>query len=358
MQPLVPTWQNFIKDLLDPGAQKREQDPDIGQRLFTKSEMDLGTTQETAIRYSSWDHTAKDRQVCSRPSTNPRSETGSHRVYKWTDEKGQTQFSDTRPPGRVASVIDLSGKKRDFTYEVVPDGITLPVDFQGKVRAGAKRIYDTWHFFLREENLRQSHITLRVIGGPERFDAFRARSWPNSKPVSGFYNPGLNQAFVKYNPARPDQALATSFHEISHLITASHLGPTPPWLTEGLAEYFETMRVKDQAGTIYPNRAHINLLKRSVLPPLGDYLEINRSEWNGDQRDLNYATAWSLTHYLMSTNHGTYALQQVVQQSHRNFCKPFSAAGALDGAYPGGIPKLEVDLRKAIKNEAFPILQK
>jgi hypothetical protein len=117
--------------------------------------------------------------------------------------------------------MDLAGNKRDFTYEIIPDGVTLPIDFQGKVRAGAKRIYDTWNFFLREENLRQSQITLRVIGGPERFDAIRAKAWPNSKPVSGFYNPGLNQAFVKYNPARPDQALATSFHEISHLITAS-----------------------------------------------------------------------------------------------------------------------------------------
>ena len=176
------------------------------------------------------DHTANDHQVCSRPPTKSRSDTEARLVYKWIDESGQTHLSDQRPSGQIASIMDLAGNKRDFTYEIIPDGVTLPIDFQGKVRAGAKRIYDTWNFFLREENLRQSQITLRVIGGSDRFDAIRAKVWPNSKPVSGFYNPGLNQAFVKYNPARPDQALATSFHEISHLITASLSLPKTPCL--------------------------------------------------------------------------------------------------------------------------------
>jgi hypothetical protein len=122
-----------------------------------------------------------------------------------------------------------------------------------------------------------------------------------------------------YVPGQPGRAIDTSFHEISHLITASHLGPTPPWLTEGLAEYFETMEVSHQAGKIHPNRAHIKLLQNSRLPRLRDFLSMDRSLCNGELRELNYAVAWSLMHYLMQGAPGTYAMKEVVQQAQANF---------------------------------------
>jgi hypothetical protein len=304
------------------------------------------------------DHTANDQQVCNRPRTQFRNEAGTNPVYQWVDGEGQTHLSDTPPSDHIASVIDMAtGTKRDFTYEISADGITLPITFQGQISAGSKRIYDTWHFFLGDTDLRQSQIKLRVIGGPDRYDAFQRKAWPNSKPTNGFYINSKNQAYVKYDPNRPEQSLHTSFHEISHLITASHLGPTPPWLTEGLAEYFENMEVTGQGGTIHPNKAHLTLLKKSPLPRLHDFLEIDRSQWNGAQRDLNYATAWSLMHFLMQGAPGMYAMQDVVQQAHASFCKPFSVSTALHNAYPGGLKRLESDWKKWLHNNRASVQQ-
>jgi hypothetical protein len=307
---------------------------------------------------ASSDHTANDHKICNRPPTKLRTDIGTSLAYKWVDDEGQTHLSDTPPSGHIASVIDMTtGSKRDFTYEIEAEGITLPISFQGQISAGSKRIYDTWHFFLGQEKLRQSHIKLSVIGGPERFNAFRENSWPGSKPVNGFYSNSKNQAFVKYDLARPEQATRTSLHEISHLITASHLGTTPPWLTEGLAEYFETMEVSGQGGTIHPNKAHLKLLKKRRLPKLHDFLDIDRSQWIGPLRDINYATAWSLMYFLMQGDPGMYAMQEVVQQAHVNFCKPFSASAALNAAYPGGLQRLESDWRNWLRNSGAAIQQ-
>jgi hypothetical protein len=237
------------------------------------------------------DHTIEDSQACSRPHTQSRSTTEAHLIYKWIDDDGQTHMSDYRPEGRIASVMDMGMAKRDFTYEIIPDGLSIPVDFPGQLAAGSKRIYDTWHFFLGEEKLRQSRIELLLIGGPDRFNAYHAEVSPGSKPVNGFYTMSKNQAVVKFDPANQKQTLAITFHETSHLITASHLGPTPPWLTEGLAEYFETMQVKGQTGAIHPNPAHIKLLKKKPLPRLQEYLSIDRPDWYGANRDRNYALA-------------------------------------------------------------------
>jgi hypothetical protein len=52
-----------------------------------------------------------------------------------------------------------------------------------------------------------------------------------------------------------------------------------------------------------------------------------------------------------------YALQEVVQQAERNFCKPFSAAEALNSAYPGGLQRLESDWRKWLSGKTFQVLQ-
>ncbi len=254
-------------------------------------------------------------------------------------------MADTAPHGQIAAVVDLSNTKQDFTYEIDDDGAKLALNFEGQLAAGAKRIYDTWHFLLGEDKLRQTHIKVRVIGGPSRYDAFRKQAWPDSKPNNGFYSARTNEAYVRHDPQNPGYTLKTAFHEVSHLITAGHLGPTPPWLTEGLAEYFETMQVRGQGRTITPNQSHIIRLKHSQLPGLEAFLNLDREQWNGQQRDLNYAVAWSLMHYLIEGGRGLYALQETVQHAHESFCRPFSMTSALDDAYPGGLSQLESDWR-------------
>lgn len=299
-----------------------------------------------------WDHTANDGVVCSKPPTKSRAEVPPELIYQWEDDSGQIHLADEAPPGVIAKVLDISGEQRDFTYEIIADGTSLSHQFQGQINAGSKRIYDVWHFFLGESRLRQSHIKLKVIGGPARFDAFRASASPNSPPVDGFYSPGKNVAYVKHDPSRAERTVRTSFHEISHLITASHLGPTPPWLTEGLAEYFETMTVRDQAGFVHPNQSHLRRLKTVQLPHLRHYLSISRPDWYGEKRQLNYAIAWSVIYFLMQSDSGRYTMKAVIEEMHTHFCRSSSPLQVVDSSYPGGLNRLDADWRNWLESGA------
>ena len=302
---------------------------------------------------SRYDHTVDDRQVCARPPTRPREDTDPNLVYRWKDANGLTQMSDKRPEGVIATVLDMRLSAQDFSYRLMPEGLQLPVDFAGKVAAGSKRMYDVWHFLLGGNKLKQARIDVLLVADETRFAAYRASTSSDTFPIAGFYSMRSNQAFVKADPAQPARNLRVTYHEVSHLITASHLGPTPPWLTEGLAEYFETMQVRDQTGAVYPNEAHIRLLRSQVLPSLHAYLSIERREWYGEHRERNYAIAWSLIHFLLQGSPGMHALQSTVRQVETHFCRSFSVLHALDKAYPGGLSRLEVDWRRWLASRHF-----
>lgn len=303
-----------------------------------------------------FDHTANDAQACARPATKSRADTGTAVIYKWKDGDGVTHMADKAPVDAVASVFDISGSKRDFTYQIHGHGVTLPMQFSGQIAAGSKRIFDLWHFLLGEERLRQVEITIRAFEA-DPFDTLWAGRAPGAKPVSGFYEMGSNTAYVRYDSGMPRRAIATAFHEISHLITASHLGVTPPWLTEGLAEYAETMIVTDQTAAISPNQAHLELLKSAKLPPLADFLAMDRTQWHGPERHLHYAISWSLTHHLMGSDVGRTALRALLREASDKFCQSFSASAVLASSYPGGMPRLESDWRAGIRTGAFGVHQ-
>jgi hypothetical protein len=98
----------------------------------------------------------------------------------------QPIMSDEQHEGIIASVVDMDMQKRDFTYNIIPDGITVPVNYPGQLAAGSKRIYDTWHFFLGEKNLRQSRIEVPLIGGTDRFNAIHVRYYLTANQLTAF----------------------------------------------------------------------------------------------------------------------------------------------------------------------------
>jgi hypothetical protein len=292
------------------------------------------------------DHTHEDRQACALPPTRSRSDSAGPAVYRWTDQNGQLHLSDQPPARGIASVVDLSPRQRDFTLEIALEGVTLPPRFRGQLNAGSKRMYDSWHYLLGPENLRQSAIDLVLVGDPRRFEQYRGAGVAGNLPISGFYRIADNRAVVKYRADQPDSALRTSLHEISHLITASHLGPTPRWLTEGLAEYFENLVAREQNAAIHPNRAHLELLRTSRGPTLRQLLHPAQPGWDDARRGGNYAAAWSLVYFLMDSPTGREALRETIRAQHRQFCRRPVATQALADAYPGGLNGLERDWRR------------
>ena len=99
-------------------------------------------------------------------------------------------------------------------------------------------------------------------------------------------------------------------HEGFHQFMYTHISrQSPPWIDEGLAEYFE--HSMDEWGNFsletLPEH-HIKVLRRAIkkntLVPLIELLRMNRADWNhrlSNQvlANIQYAHAWSVVYFLL-----------------------------------------------------------
>ena len=91
------------------------------------------------------------------------------------------------------------------------------------------------------------------------------------------------------------------FHEYVHLLLAARGDSPPPWLNEGLAEFFSTFAIKKdkfEMGAHKPER--VEVLLGTTLMPLGRLFAVEQesSEYHeGHGRDVFYAESWLLVHY-------------------------------------------------------------
>jgi tetratricopeptide (TPR) repeat protein len=126
----------------------------------------------------------------------------------------------------------------------------------------------------------------------------------NTTEVGGYLQTGEDRNYIAINGEYIDIALMTIFHEYAHLLTANTLGPTPAWLGEGLAGFYEMTHVTDGGKKVMIGRAaaeNVQLLKGVTLIPIKELLAIDQRSQvynEGNRRNVFYAQSWALTHYL------------------------------------------------------------
>jgi tetratricopeptide (TPR) repeat protein len=126
----------------------------------------------------------------------------------------------------------------------------------------------------------------------------------NTTEVGGYLQTGEDLNYIAINGEYIDIALMTIFHEYAHLLTANTLGPTPAWLSEGLAGFYEMTQVSGGGKKVMIGRAsaeQVQLLKGVTLIPIKELLAIDQRSQvynEGNRRNVFYAQSWALTHYL------------------------------------------------------------
>lgn len=96
----------------------------------------------------------------------------------------------------------------------------------------------------------------------------------------------------------------TVVHEMTHVVTATHLAHLPPWLAEGLATYFGSLRIEDDAVSIGLPPPRYTQRVMTGAPELAALMSMSgRDFYAGRQAYLNYAGAWKLVHLLSSPPH-------------------------------------------------------
>jgi hypothetical protein len=280
---------------------------------------------------------------CSSPTARAEDPGSEREAYVWSDAQGVRTFSDSPPAGVASSKLTLQSGHPEFFVSVRSDNAVIPARFEGQIAAAAKRAYEQWRDWLGDEAVVRSHINVRFLGDKTQFREIYGKSGNDDWRPVGFYRIRSNEALILYTPGYQPTALSTAFHEMSHLVTAWHLGPTPPWLNEGLAEHFETMQVSQQSARFADNAYHMELLRSEGPVPLADIVSLSGKEWMARDTERRYASAWSLIAFMLDTQAGQRTLKSVINQAYAQRCESGSDLEQALASYPGGITALEKD---------------
>jgi tetratricopeptide (TPR) repeat protein len=178
-----------------------------------------------------------------------------------------------------------------------------------EIRAAARR-FEAFHAALRrihdDEAPSSARIVVIVCGSGQSFDALRPRfNGAALREIGGYFQQGPETSYIVLGPSGDsDDTRRLVFHEFAHALIASGSAMLPPWINEGLAEFYSTfdLRFDGRGGqTGGPIRHHLAALRDRVMP-LAELLAVGYDSpfYNeSSRRSAFYAGSWVLVHYLL-----------------------------------------------------------
>jgi len=151
---------------------------------------------------------------------------------------------------------------------------------------------------------------------------------------------------------RGDFRFRTVYHEYFHYLTRRSVGRLPPWLNEGLADYWATIDIRDEEILVgRPDYDYLALLKRKAPLPLETLFaaENDSPDYRREETmTLFYAQSWALTHFLQSDESRRRALTAYVSRLG-------GGADALQAAREsfGDLDVLGEELRRYVRSRRF-----
>jgi tetratricopeptide (TPR) repeat protein len=181
------------------------------------------------------------------------------------------------------------------------------------------------------------------------------------KAVAGYFLSADDANFITLSmEGDTNAAFETIFHEYTHFWVDNNIGKSnvPPWFNEGLAEYYQNLKIENERKIVLGSRQerHLELLTENKLIPFDTFFNTDNytlAQQADDGAGLFYAQAWALTHYLLN-GEGSARSKQIYKfldlvMSGRNAREAFSEAFQTDYA------TMEKELQKYIEQKAFGV---
>ncbi len=194
-------------------------------------------------------------------------------------------------------------------------------------------------------------VRVIVFASGREYEPYRLRSASDA-----YYVGSGSQDYIVMSMAHPSR-FGLAAHEYAHLVLRSSLGQLPPWLKEGLAEFYATLRITDHAtelGGVLPGR--IQTLEKSTWIPLPELMALSEQSQQRLDRspaDLFYAESWALTDML--------ALSPEYAPGFKRFLALAGSGSpgldALLSAYGKSADAIARDLRNWLKQRRLPVIQ-
>jgi hypothetical protein len=164
------------------------------------------------------------------------------------------------------------------------------------------------------EQLRAALLT--VFGASPDVDIGRLsvvvvdRGWTDfaARQVDGYFTHILFQPLIVMSAASQAFQLGLIKHELVHYMSAKIIKKQPPWFSEGVATYYQTIEYDADTGHITVGRPTNELLRRALEVSASNIESMFAAKKiDPDDASRFYAAAWITVHYLM--NHRAAALE-------------------------------------------------
>lgn len=217
--------------------------------------------------------------------------------------------------------------------------------------ADALAMFETAHaFFTRYLSLPPSTrppTRVLVFSGDKEYAPYRANA-----SASAFYQPSRERDYIVMKDFNGDSFRIVA-HEYAHAALGLKGADLPPWLGEGLAEFFSSVQLQgDKARLGLVPDGRLSALRRGGLMSVPELLAVGRNspEYNEqDHAGLFYAESWALTHMLFADNRyrdGSSKFLSLAQQGK-------TSAEAFSEAYGKTPQEIDRDFRPYMRRDAF-----
>ncbi len=187
------------------------------------------------------------------------------------------------------------------------------------------------------------------------------RPFKSNANVAGYFQSGEDVNYITLTTeVRGEQdPFTVIFHEYTHLLINNISSNVPLWFNEGLAEYYSTFSMKDDATIVLgsPISSHVFLLRENKMLPLRTLFQVDHKSAYYNERDkqsIFYAESWALMHYLILGKES----QRMAQMG--NFLNLMSANVPLEQAFQQAFSmsfeSMEKELREYIRHDRYPVL--
>ncbi len=274
-------------------------------------------------------------------------------IYSWRDADGHMHFGE-QPPANARSSQEYAFQARAtpdaLQLSIQSHGQPLPPDVQKRAEAGMTLTLQAWQKIFRVSQNRQLTVDAHV------FDSQNAlRLWIHEHTgimpgnIIGIFIGDQRLVGAVNFLDNPDETLRTLLHESNHVVLAQLSPNAPPWLHEGLAQYFEGIDSVDGHIVVRPHETNDAIIRQMIekdkLISLRAYLSISPNRWfqlvHGEGNPIPYVVAWSLTSFMMAQSTRRQMLVGILQDLEKAKLPPDLSTFAK--RYPGGLDVLEYD---------------
>ncbi len=153
-------------------------------------------------------------------------------------------------------------------------------------------------------------VRIIVFASEREYQPYRLRS-----TADAYYAGTGSQNYIVMGSDDPIK-FGLAAHEYAHLVLRNSGLQLPPWLKEGLAEFFATLRITGQATELGgPLPGRLRTLEGRTWMPVADLMSLSEESQRRQERstaDLFYAESWALTEMLLLSPKYAPSFQQIL----------------------------------------------